>query len=137
MSQIFNLRAEEGIGIVTFDIVGDAMNTWTDAAFEDFDRLMGDVEKEKGLKGLIFISGKPENFLSGANLKTMAQVESADVARTILNTFHGCFTRMGRLGYPVIAAIHGHCLGGGLEFALACTARIGRASCRERVSSVV
>jgi len=56
----------------------------------------------------------------------MAQVESADVARKILKTFHGCFTRMGQLGYPVIAAIHGHCLGGGLEFALACTARIAR-----------
>ena len=126
MSQIFNLRAEGGIGVVTFDVAGDAMNTWTDAAFEDFDRLMGDVEREKGLKGLVFISGKPENFLSGANLKTMAQVESADVARKILNTFHGCFTRMGHLGYPVIAAIHGHCLGGGLEFALACTARIAK-----------
>jgi 3-hydroxyacyl-CoA dehydrogenase/enoyl-CoA hydratase/carnithine racemase len=126
MSQIFNLRVEEGIGVITFDVVGDTMNTWTDAAFEDFARLMGDVEKEKGLKGIIFISGKPDNFLSGANLKTMSQVESADVARNILNLFHGCFARMSQLGYPSLAAIHGHCLGGGLEFALACTARIAR-----------
>jgi 3-hydroxyacyl-CoA dehydrogenase/enoyl-CoA hydratase/carnithine racemase len=126
MSSIFNMRVEDGIGVVTFDVVGDAMNTWTDAAFEDFDRLMGDVEKEKGLRGIIFLSGKPDNFLSGANLKTLSQVESADVAWKILNVFHGCFARMSQLAYPSVAAIHGHCLGGGLEFSLACTGRIAR-----------
>ncbi len=126
MSQIFNMRVEDGVGVVTFDVVGDAMNTWTDAAFADFARLMGDVEKEKGLRGIIFISGKPDNFQSGANLKTMSQVESADVARKILDVFHGCFARMSQLAYPSVAAIHGHCLGGGLEFSLACTGRIAK-----------
>jgi 3-hydroxyacyl-CoA dehydrogenase/enoyl-CoA hydratase/3-hydroxybutyryl-CoA epimerase len=127
MGRIFNLKTEEGgIGVVTFDVAGDAMNTWTDAAFLSFDELMGEVAKTPGLKGLIFISGKPDNFFAGANLKMIADIEKADDVRKMLDLFHGSFARLNAFPFPAVAAIHGHCLGGGLEFALACTARLAR-----------
>ena len=44
----------------------------------------------------------------------------------MLDQFHGSFARLEALGFPSVAAIHGHCLGGGLEFALACKARIAK-----------
>jgi 3-hydroxyacyl-CoA dehydrogenase/enoyl-CoA hydratase/carnithine racemase len=125
MSKIFNLKVEDGgIGVITFDVAGDAMNTWTDAAFMSFDELMGELEKTPGIKGLIFISGKPDNFFAGANLKMISDIEKAEDVRQMLDLFHGSFARLNAFNFPAIAAIHGHCLGGGLEFALACTARI-------------
>lgn len=127
MEKIFNLKVEDGgIGVATFDVVGDAMNTWTDKAFLSFDELMGELEKTPGIKGLVFISGKPDNFFAGANLKMIADIEKADDVRKMLDLFHGSFARLNAFKYPTIAAIHGHCLGGGLEFALACTARIAK-----------
>jgi 3-hydroxyacyl-CoA dehydrogenase/enoyl-CoA hydratase/3-hydroxybutyryl-CoA epimerase len=56
----------------------------------------------------------------------IADIEKADDVRKMLDLFHGSFARLNALAFPAIAAIHGHCLGGGLEFALACTARIAK-----------
>jgi 3-hydroxyacyl-CoA dehydrogenase/enoyl-CoA hydratase/carnithine racemase len=117
---------EKGIGVITFDVVGETMNTWTEDAFIGFDRVMQELEAAKGIRGVIFISGKPENFLAGANLKLLSQIESAEEVRRTLDLFHGSFNRLIALKFPSVAAIHGHCLGGGLEFALACTARIAK-----------
>ena len=127
MSKIFNLKVDNsGIGIITFDVAGDAMNTWTDAAFKDFDEIIGELAKTPDIKGIIFISGKPDNFLSGANLKMISDIEKAEDVLQMLDLFHGSFAKLNAFNYPAIAAIHGHCLGGGLEFALACTARIAK-----------
>ena len=127
MSKIFNLKVDNGgIGVITFDVAGDAMNTWTDAAFKDFDEIIGELAKTPNIKGIIFISGKPDNFLSGANLKMISDIEKAEDVRQMLDLFHGSFAKLNAFDYPAIAAIHGHCLGGGLEFALACTARIAK-----------
>ena len=127
MSKIFNLKVDNGgIGVITFDVAGDAMNTWTEAAFKDFDEIIGELAKTPNIKGIIFISGKPDNFLSGANLKMISDIEKAEDVRQMLDLFHGSFARLNAFNYPAIAAIHGHCLGGGLEFALACTARIAK-----------
>ena len=126
MSKIFNLKVEDSIGVITFDVAGDAMNTWTDTAFKDFDEIIGELAKTPNIKGIIFISGKPDNFLSGANLKMISDIEKAEDVRQMLDLFHGSFARLNAFNYPAIAAIHGHCLGGGLEFALACTARIAK-----------
>lgn len=127
MAKVFNLVVDEsGIGVITFDVAGETMNIWTEEAFISFDRVMRELEIAKGIRGIIFISGKPENFLAGANLKMIARIKSADEVRKILDLFHGSFARLAALGFPSIAAIHGHCLGGGLEFSLACTARIAK-----------
>ena len=127
MSKIFDLKVDNGgIGVITFDVAGDAMNTWTDAAFKDFDEIIGELAKTPDIKGIIFISGKPDNFLSGANLKMISDIEKAEDVRQMLDLFHGSFAKLNAFHYPAIAAIHGHCLGGGLEFALACTARIAK-----------
>ena len=127
MGKVFNMVVDEsGIGVITFDVVGETMNTWTEDAFIGFDRVMQELEIAKGIRGIIFISGKPENFLAGANLKLISQIESAEEVRRTLDLFHGSFARLIALKFPSVAAIHGHCLGGGLEFSLACTARIAR-----------
>jgi len=126
MNSIFQLKSEKNIGIVTFDVTGDAMNTWTDEAFSSFFRLLDELEKTNTLKGLILISGKHDNFFAGANLKNLAQLSSPEEVLQTLELFHGAFNRLEKLPMPTLSAIHGFCLGGGLELALACTARIAK-----------
>jgi 3-hydroxyacyl-CoA dehydrogenase/enoyl-CoA hydratase/3-hydroxybutyryl-CoA epimerase len=127
-AKVFKLTVDGEVGIVTFDVVGEAMNTWTDAAFESFNDILDSIEKEEALKGIIFISGKPNTFLAGANLKMIEEIEQEEEMRQIAGLFHSSFNRLSALKVPTLAAINGHCLGGGLEFTLACTARIAKES---------
>jgi 3-hydroxyacyl-CoA dehydrogenase/enoyl-CoA hydratase/3-hydroxybutyryl-CoA epimerase len=122
--QIFNLKKEGNVGIVTFNVFGDAMNTWTEAAVISFRELLVEIKKEKGLSGAIIISGKPDNFCAGANLKMVADMTEADEVRQLLNTLQDSFNRWNDLKIPTVAAINGVCAGGGLELTLVCTARI-------------
>src|SRR5512133_1878111 len=112
MGKVFDMVVEQGgIGVVTFDVVGadvggETMNTWTEDAFAGFDRVRQELEQAKGIRGIIFVSGKPENFLAGANLKLLSQIESAEEVRRTLDLFHGSFARLIALGFPSVAAIH-------------------------------
>jgi len=100
------------------------MNTWTEAAVESYLGVLEELEKAKDLTGVIFISGKPDNFFAGANLKMIEQMSDPDAVKAVLDVFHGSFNRLADLKFPTVAAINGVCAGGGLEFCLACTARI-------------
>lgn len=126
MSEVFVFELDGNIGIVRFGVPGEAMNTWSDEAFLSFNRVLTRLEGEKNLRGVIFISGKPDNFLAGANLKQLSQLASREEARQVMDHFHGSFKRLAALSIPTVAAVHGYCLGGGLEFALACRGIIAK-----------
>lgn len=122
--QIFNLRKQEGLGIVTFDVAGEAMNTWTEAAIVSFREVLVRLEKSRDLIGVIFISGKPDHFFAGANLKMIEQMQNDEQVNSAIDPLHEAFNRLSALDMPTLAAINGVCAGGGLELSLACTARI-------------
>ena len=124
MGNIFTLKKEDNIGIVSFNVPGEAMNTWTEEAISGFCEFLNVLEKEKNLAGCIFISGKPDNFFAGANLKMLEQMNDPDSTKKGLDYFHTAFNKLSEFKIPTLAAINGVCAGGGLEFALACTARI-------------
>ncbi|MHB8090831.1 MAG: 3-hydroxyacyl-CoA dehydrogenase NAD-binding domain-containing protein [Syntrophales bacterium] len=127
MAKVFNMEIDDsGIGVIVFDVAGEKMNTWTEEAFIGFEEIMRELEAARGIRGIVFISGKPDNFLAGANLKLISEIADSAEARRTVELFHGSFARLESLKFPSVAAIHGHCLGGGLEFALACKARIAR-----------
>jgi len=127
-NKIFNLVVENDIGIVTFDVVGDAMNTWTEETMTGFLEVLENLEKDESLKGVIFISGKRDNFFAGADLKMLGKMQTEEEIKAVLEVFHDALNRMNALNFPTLAAINGHCVGGGLEFVLACTARIAKES---------
>ncbi|MDD5234107.1 MAG: 3-hydroxyacyl-CoA dehydrogenase NAD-binding domain-containing protein [Syntrophales bacterium] len=125
-SGIFNLRMEDRIAVVTFDVPGEAMNTWTEEAVLSYRAVLEELEGTEGALGVVFISGKPDNFFAGANLKLLQKMEDAQNVRQALDIFHDSFNRLAHLPFPSVAAINGACAGGGLEFSLACTARIAK-----------
>ncbi len=126
---VFTLEKNEGaVGVVTFDVSGDAMNTWTQEAIEEFGSLLEELENTTDLKGVLFASRKPGTFHAGANLNLLNSMKDREATDHSLELFHLMLNRLAALRFPSVAAIEGHCLGGGLEFALACTARVAKES---------
>lgn len=128
VNKSFVMKREGDLGIVTIDVPGQPMNTWTEKAIEDFLALLQELEQSSDLKGVVFVSAKKGNFHAGADLKMLNTMTDEEQTAKALDLFHAAFKRLSSLAFPTVAAIDGHCLGGGMEFALACTARVAKDS---------
>ncbi len=111
-----------GIGLVTFDQPGRVMNVLTPALLRDFASIVERLEKEGALKGLVLTSGKP-SFIVGADIDQLSQITTVEQAFDLGEELKALMRRMEKCGKPIVAALNGTTLGGGLELALACHAR--------------
>jgi len=117
----------ENIAWATFDCQGQSMNTLGERSIYELEAIINEVERcvvDKKVRGLIFISGKPNNFIAGADIKEFEQLDTVEKVHELTDQVTKLFFRMEGLKIPVVAAIHGFCLGGGLEFAMTCHYRI-------------
>lgn len=115
---------EDQIGVITMDIAGESMNVLKAAFAEEIQQLLAEIKSNSQLKGLVFISGKPDSFIAGADISMLDGCKTAAEAEDIGRMGQQMFAQLEQLPIPLVAAIHGPCLGGGLELALACHARI-------------
>jgi len=131
MTESFRLDITDGVATVTFDLSGERVNILRPEVVETFEKILEEIEgKASGLKGVIIVSGKEGNFIAGADIDVIASVESPEEGRRLAEQGQRVFDRLEALPLPVAAAIHGACLGGGLELALACTWRAASDSSR-------
>jgi enoyl-CoA hydratase/3-hydroxyacyl-CoA dehydrogenase len=100
----------------------DQMNALNGAVFDDLDDIVTELEKDKAVR-VVIVTGEGRAFIAGADIKEMSEKDPAQM-RTF--TAHGqqVLRRLEKLGKPVIAAINGFALGGGMELALACDIRL-------------
>jgi len=119
----FTLRPD-GVGVVDVDVPGDAQNTLKAEFGEQFDNVMTEVRAAKGLKGLVIRSTKPGSFIAGADINMFDRMASAQDVEALSRDCHRALQQLEDFPVPVVAAIDGACLGGGLELALACHARL-------------
>jgi len=124
--RIISMDTKDGIGIVTFDMPGSTMNTWSEETVAECRSVLDSIGNDLSLRGVVFTSGKPDNFFAGADLHLLDGIRTRDDAMYALEAFHSLFNRISALSIPSVAAIRGHCVGGGFEFALACSARIAQ-----------
>ncbi len=117
-------RNADGVAIVTFDIPDEPVNTLSEESGREFDALLNELSNDGSVKAVVLISGKKDNFIAGAKIEMIQQVTSAQQAEALARNAQDGFNRRERARFPVVAAIHGSCLGGGLEWALACSYRI-------------
>ncbi len=115
---------KDGIGILTMDVPGESMNTLKASFAGEIRDLLAEVKANKDLIGLVVVSGKKDSFIAGADISMLAACTSASDAQQLAREGQQVFAEIEALGIPVIAAIHGPCLGGGLELALACHGRV-------------
>jgi 3-hydroxyacyl-CoA dehydrogenase/enoyl-CoA hydratase/3-hydroxybutyryl-CoA epimerase len=118
-----SVDVESGVAVIAFDLPGESVNTFTRAAREElaaaFERLAGDAS----VRAMVLVSGKPDVFIAGADVEEILTLRSAAEVERLSRDGQAMLDRIER-GKPVVAAIHGACLGGGLEAALACSYRV-------------
>lgn len=114
----------EGIAVLTMDVPGESMNTLKAEFGAQINGILDQIEQDKSIEGVVLISGKPDSFVAGADVTMLDACESATQAQELSASGHEVFKRIENLNVPIVAAIHGAALGGGLELALCCHSRI-------------
>jgi 3-hydroxyacyl-CoA dehydrogenase/enoyl-CoA hydratase/3-hydroxybutyryl-CoA epimerase len=119
-----SMDVEQDILVVSIDRPGESVNTLTTSLVGEFEGVFLRVDDDTLIKGVVLISGKPDTFIVGADVGQLLEIRTAIEAERISRMGQNLLTRLEALRVPAIAAIHGACLGGGLEIALACRYRI-------------
>ena len=118
----------DGVATVLLDRHGEDFNSLGPELASDLFAAIEYIEGSDEIKAVVIGSAKKDNFLSGADIRWLRGLDDAETAREMLTDAQAGFGRIEKLaaehGKPVVAAIHGACLGGGTELALACSMRI-------------
>uniref|UniRef100_A0A3Q3FQV5 enoyl-CoA hydratase n=1 Tax=Labrus bergylta TaxID=56723 RepID=A0A3Q3FQV5_9LABR len=104
------------------------VNTLSSQMQSDLKEVMGEIWSNKSVKSAVFISSKPGCFIAGADINMIQSCQSSEEAARLSQEGQKMFEQIEKSPIPIVAAIHGSCLGGGLEFAIACQYRIATRS---------
>ncbi|WP_101960438.1 fatty acid oxidation complex subunit alpha FadJ [Vibrio harveyi] len=121
----FSLKIDEqNIAWLAIDVPNEKMNTLQAAFADEMKEIFAQLKDTSGVKGMIIHSLKPDNFVAGADVRMLEACTTASEAEALAKQGQELFQQLSDLPYPVVAAIHGPCLGAGLELALACDYRV-------------
>ena len=113
-----------GIAWLELDLADSATNTLPLAMLRELRELLEDLAAHSGLRGVIIRSAKSAGFVSGANVGELRSMYDTKHVQRLMQLGHDVTGRIASLPVPTVAAIHGHCIGSGLELALACRYRV-------------
>ncbi|MCV2354879.1 3-hydroxyacyl-CoA dehydrogenase NAD-binding domain-containing protein [Paucibacter sp. B2R-40] len=122
-ADISTALGDDGILVATMDSAGRPMNILNEAMAAPLAEIVGRLETDPAIKGLILTSAK-KDFLAGADVDRLWAISSTQEAFDESMQLKAFIRRLELCGKPVVAAIHGMCLGGGLEIAMGCHWRI-------------
>ena len=114
----------DGILLLTLDQPGDPVNKVDRALGTELERVLSLLDTDRTTRGAVVTSGKPDIFVAGADIEQFLEFKTEIDAEAASRYGQRLFNLLEKTRIPVVAAIHGACLGAGLEFALACTYRI-------------
>jgi 3-hydroxyacyl-CoA dehydrogenase/enoyl-CoA hydratase/3-hydroxybutyryl-CoA epimerase len=118
------LHNVDGIAVVTIDLPGEPVNKVTAELRAEFTEMFGRIEADRSVKGVVIATGKPDTWLAGADIDEFLTLRTPADGEALSRGGQALLARLEGLAVPVVAAIHGACLGGGLETALACRYRV-------------
>ncbi|MFT3991322.1 MAG: 3-hydroxyacyl-CoA dehydrogenase NAD-binding domain-containing protein [Luteolibacter sp.] len=118
-----HLTIADFIATLTFDRHGSSANLFDRATLLELGEHLDSIAENPDLTGLLIRSAKPGIFIAGADLHTLASAHGEDL-RELIELGQSTFNLLADLKIPTVAAIHGACVGGGLELALACDWRV-------------
>ncbi|MDN5939479.1 MAG: enoyl-CoA hydratase-related protein, partial [Salinisphaera sp.] len=112
-----------GILTLTFAMPGRSANVLNDEFTNPFVALLARIEEDDAIKAVILTSAK-KNFMVGADIDTLFTITDPAEAMALSRNFQAILRRLETCGKPLVAALNGSALGGGLELALACHYRV-------------
>lgn len=119
-----SVRVEDGIAIVTLDDPNAKVNSLSMQVQKELSEAMQSVWNNDAVKGGVLISGKPGCFIAGADIKMLQACKTASEVEALSAAGQELLNKVAASPKPIVAAIKGSCLGGGLEVALACQYRL-------------
>jgi 3-hydroxyacyl-CoA dehydrogenase/enoyl-CoA hydratase/3-hydroxybutyryl-CoA epimerase len=120
----FTVSVADGVARLVLDLPGEPINKITRTVRDELDAILTTLAGDAAVRAVVLLSGKPDTFIAGADIDEFVALGSREEAYTFVRSGQALIHRVAELGKPVVAAIHGACLGGGLETALACTYRV-------------
>src|SRR4030088_831073 len=116
-------RDSDGIAWLLFDRADATANTLSADVIEELDTVLTALESQRPA-GIVIRSAKKSGFIAGADVNEFRGATDPRLVETAIGRAHAVIDRLEALKIPTVAVIHGFCLGGGLEVALACQSRI-------------
>src|SRR2546426_9279317 len=114
---------QDGIGIIWLDQPGEKINKVSPDVVGEFEGLIKKINDDPEVKAVVLISRK-KDFIAGADIETFEKVKNPGDFQVVARKGHDILNQLANSKKPIVAAIHGACLGAGTEIALACTARV-------------
>ncbi len=127
-----NERRPDGILILTLDHAEQSVNALSQGVINELDAMLERIAIDPP-KGIVIRSGKAAGFIPGADIKGFEQLEAKGLVEDWIRRGQQIYQRLAELRCPTVAAIDGHCMGGGTELALACRYRVATSDERTRI----
>ncbi len=118
------MHVDDGVAVIVYDQPGVPVNTLNTGVAPVFAHLFDLIEHDSAITAAVLCSGKADSWIAGADIDELSRVRTAADGEALSRGGQQLLDRLAALRTPVIAAIHGAALGGGLEVALACRHRI-------------
>ena len=112
-------KEEGGVVVAVLDRAGESTNALSAEVMAELAQVLDQLDLYPP-KGLIIRSGKAAGFVAGADINEFSQLDTPEKGRALVARGWELFNRLAAVKYPTLALVRGHCLGGGLELALAC-----------------
>ena len=126
------LQIQANRAILTFDREGASANLFDGPTLEELSAHLDRIAARPEVSGLVIRSAKPRIFIAGADLKVLASARGEEL-RKLIELGQQTFQKLADLKCVTIAAIHGACVGGGCELALACDWRVASDSSATKI----
>ncbi|RBK00122.1 3-hydroxyacyl-CoA dehydrogenase, partial [Xanthomonas oryzae pv. oryzae] len=114
---------EDGVVVLSLDRQDAPVNAFSQEVLLELGALVERLALEPP-KGVVLRSGKANGFIAGADLKEFQQFDHKGTVNDAIHRGQQVFQKLAELPCPTVAAIHGFCMGGGTEIALACRYRV-------------
>jgi 3-hydroxyacyl-CoA dehydrogenase/enoyl-CoA hydratase/3-hydroxybutyryl-CoA epimerase len=122
---MFTLQCQtSGIAHLIIDDKTESMNVLKAEAVTEVMQIIKSIKQDQNITGLIIVSGKKDSFIAGADIHMLSAMTNKAEIVSLSRQGQMIFDKLEKFNIPVVAAIHGACLGGGLELALACHQRV-------------
>ncbi len=124
MGRSFRVTVAEGVATCLLDVPGEPVNTLSPEVGDELQAALRALEADRAVRAVVIASGKPGGFVAGAKIEVIQGARSAAEAEGLSRRLQRGLDAVERFPKPVVVAVDGACLGGGLELALACHWRV-------------